>query len=599
MVVELSRGGGTRGCDYETRFGKPPKLTIEASFQGSIPAAALTHSGPLNARTPSFLDLHFVDMALRAALRVPQRYRKLFSGRQKVLVRHLSFSQRGLQEYNTAPIDQFEDYFDREKGREKAYSPPSQLYTKRLTGISPYRNNNGRRSTRRTGKPEQPPEPNLVDILVNGKSHRFSPILLRDLCQCSRCVDNSTRQKHFATVDIPQDVGPRTVQQDEANVHITWSNDIPGLDESHVTSIPLSTIHNILGNGRPVQARIPLPKALWDAQTYTEETHDFDYDAYMNDETVLYRALQQLETHGLMFITSVPESEHAVESVAQRIGPLKTTFYGKTWDVRSVPEAKNVAYTSQNLGFHMDLMYMKQPPHLQLLHCIRSSAAGGASLFSDSFRAVENLARRDFADFSTLSRIPVTYHYDHVDHYYHQRRSVIEQRPIQVGPTSFKDFSDFAKFKSRQTEDRLPNFSTMDFVEHVAWSPPFQGPFSLASEDTRRYGAPQQFLSSTVRAWHTAARKFNELIHRPENVYERMMKPGECVIFDNRRVLHARRAFEVGDAGKERWLRGAYIDKDPYMSKLKIMADERKGTDDVLETWAGGAEQRESAATMA
>lgn len=51
------------------------------------------------------------------------------------------------------------------------------------------------------------------------------------------------------------------------------------------------------------------------------------------------------------------------------------------------------------------------------------------------------------------------------------------------------------------------------------------------------------------------------------------MKPGECVIFDNRRVLHARKAFEVGDQGKERWLRGAYIDKDPFLSKLKVLND--------------------------
>ena len=52
-----------------------------------------------------------------------------------------------------------------------------------------------------------------------------------------------------------------------------------------------------------------------------------------------------------------------------------------------------------------------------------------------------------------------------------------------------------------------------------------------------------------------------------------MMKPGECVLFDNRRVLHARKAFEVADAGKERWLRGAYLDKDPFVSKLRVLAN--------------------------
>jgi gamma-butyrobetaine dioxygenase len=45
------------------------------------------------------------------------------------------------------------------------------------------------------------------------------------------------------------------------------------------------------------------------------------------------------------------------------------------------------------------------------------------------------------------------------------------------------------------------------------------------------------------------------------------MEPGECVIFDNRRILHARTAF----AGGERWLRGAYLDDDPYLSKMRVL----------------------------
>ncbi|KAK4507983.1 hypothetical protein PRZ48_001718 [Zasmidium cellare] len=535
-------------------------------------------------------------MALRIASKAaPQRAQCLIHGIQKASTRQLSSSNRILQqEPNTARPDQFDDFFDRPKPREKAARDHYSDTFTQSNGIekaSDYATRHLRLkhkvnpARQRTPRPKATPEPNAVKIERFGETHELSPLLLRDLCQCSLCVDSSTRQKHFATVDIPLDIAPKAVRVDETHVHISWSNDVPGLDENHITSIPLSTIDNIIENGNPVKPRQPLPRALWDAKSYTEETRDFDYEAYMNDDSTLYAALKQLETHGLLFITKVPESAESVETLAQRIGPLKTTFYGKTWDVRSVPEAKNVAYTSQNLGFHMDLMYMKQPPHLQLLHCIRSSAAGGASLFSDSFRAIENMARRNFADFTTLSRIPATYHYDHADHYYHQRRPVIEQRRFQVGPTWFQDFSDFAIFKTKRKdiEDRMPNLTVMDFVDHVAWSPPFQGPFSVSSIDTARYGPPEQFLNLAIRNWHAAAQRFNDLIHLPENVYERMMKPGECVIFDNRRVLHARRAFEVGDAGKERWLRGAYIDKDPFLSKLKVMEDERKGAgqDDV------------------
>ena len=58
---------------------------------------------------------------------------------------------------------------------------------------------------------------------------------------------------------------------------------------------------------------------------------------------------------------------------------------------------------------------MKQPPGLQLLHCINSSSEGGKSFFSDAFAAANDLYRsggkgREY--FETLTRYPVPYHYN-------------------------------------------------------------------------------------------------------------------------------------------------------------------------------------------
>ena len=123
----------------------------------------------------------------------------------------------------------------------------------------------------------------------------------------------------------------------------------------------------------------------------------------------------------------------------------------------------------------------------------------------------------------------------------------------------------------------------IDFIDAVSWSPPFQAPFQMVSGlAEHNKGQGHDFINKKVDAWHNAARTFSGLVHRPEAIYERLMKPGECVIFDNRRVLHARKAFEVGDQGKERWLRGAYIDKDPFLSKLKIL-NERYGAAEGVE----------------
>lgn len=83
-----------------------------------------------------------------------------------------------------------------------------------------------------------------------------------------------------------------------------------------------------------------------------------------------------------------------VEAIAIRIGPLRNTFYGSTFDVRIVLEAKNVVYTNQFLGFHMDLMYMNKPPGYQLLYCLENSCSRGESLFVDTFSAAKVIKDR-------------------------------------------------------------------------------------------------------------------------------------------------------------------------------------------------------------
>jgi gamma-butyrobetaine dioxygenase len=419
-----------------------------------------------------------------------------------------------------------------------------------------------------------------------GADYELPTMSLRDMCTCPRCVDSSTRQKLFSTVDIPPEITIRSATELPNGVMVEWGNDLPGFDESH-KSIFKNEVFDAMA-ARGTSKTLPsLPRRrFWSDTEFRTEAPDLTYEAYMEDDATLYRALQQLHSHGLLFLNNVPESPDSVSRIVQRIGPLKNTFYGETWDVRSVPEAKNVAYTSQDLGFHMDLLYMEQPPHLQFLHCIRSSASGGASLFTDSFKAVSDLFHSDQKAFCELESRPITFHYDHIDsHYYQQSRPLIELAPLRFRNAFFATFQKLRDYDSHAAEPTWRRngdskyrmlrelFALEDYLDSVSWAPPFQAPFELTntysrwSEDTTIFN-----METDLRLWHKAARQFNEIIHKEENIHERMMKPGECVLFDNRRVLHARKAFEVADAGKERWLRGAYLDKDPFMSKLRVMA---------------------------
>jgi len=63
-----------------------------------------------------------------------------------------------------------------------------------------------------------------------------------------------------------------------------------------------------------------------------------------------------LAAAGILLLFNVPTDETAVEAIAEKLGPVKNTFYGKTWDVKDKPMAENVAYTNVFLDLHMDLL---------------------------------------------------------------------------------------------------------------------------------------------------------------------------------------------------------------------------------------------------
>ncbi len=75
----------------------------------------------------------------------------------------------------------------------------------------------------------------------------------------------------------------------------------------------------------------------------------------------LVGAMEQLARYGLLFVRGVPpektvDTECELRALAARFGELRTTFYGTLWDVMSLRESRNIAYTNLDLGLHMDLL---------------------------------------------------------------------------------------------------------------------------------------------------------------------------------------------------------------------------------------------------
>jgi gamma-butyrobetaine dioxygenase len=71
-----------------------------------------------------------------------------------------------------------------------------------------------------------------------------------------------------------------------------------------------------------------------------------------------------------------------------------------------------------------------------------------------------------------------------------------------------------------------------------------------------------------IADFYLAYRAFADRLYQPDAQLNFRLKPGDCLIFDNTRVLHARTAF---DQGGERHLQGCYADIDALLSEVRVL----------------------------
>ncbi|KAK9390183.1 taurine catabolism dioxygenase TauD, TfdA family-domain-containing protein [Lipomyces mesembrius] len=396
---------------------------------------------------------------------------------------------------------------------------------------------------------------------ISFKDATFENTFLRDACSCSICVDTSTQQRRFSTGQIPLDVRPKSLVQanKDGEYEVTWT--AKGV-EDHVSVYSQERIAQLASplwryNNRWRFAR---DAVLWDTETLHGNLVSRLYDDYMNDEEAFKDVVFGLYRTGLAFLRDSPTKERTgdmeivVEKIAKKIGYIKETFYGTSWDVVSRPDAKNIAYTSESLPLHMDLLYYESPPGVQLLHCIANHAEGGESVYADSFHAAYQLLEDDPISFYNLTMFPITFHYRNDGYHYVYTRPLIE----------------------------LDNFYTKPTPEHpvvrikcVNYSPPFQAPFEhfvTHSETAERKVEFGEF----IRAFN----KFEKIVYKHSQQFESKFKPGDVALFMNRRVLHSRRRFTLtsstegfnNDGSYGRWLKGTYLDIDSFYSKLRELS---------------------------
>jgi len=204
------------------------------------------------------------------------------------------------------------------------------------------------------------------------------------------------------------------------------------------------------------------------------------------------------------------------------------------------------------------LRYSADPPRFQALHCLRNRVEGGASYFVDSFASARRLARTHPHHVALLTKTKLRYEYDNDDHYLSWQHLVLP-----------------------------PNLSTPYAV--VNWSPPFQA-MRRAMHRRVTTGEEAEAVVEVDARCFDALQAWEAELRRPEHAYEFTMREGDLVLFDNRRILHARRGFrdlseekakergvEIVPGEPTRWLKGCYLNGEVVWDKLVVLNNRVRG----------------------
>lgn len=393
----------------------------------------------------------------------------------------------------------------------------------------------------------------------------FPAVWLRHNCPCPDCRDPVTGQRLVEITQISNGPWATVTAESSDSIEVTFAPD--GHRSVFSRAWLAASALDVGGVEADADLRTEDGKALWRAapagagpvaDPSLSELPLFelaavpaaDWAGYLADDSVRVSVLDAVVRYGAALLRGVPTSGAMVTAVAETFGYVRETNYGRIFDVRVVADPANLAFTSRAIAPHTDNPYRDPVPTLQLLHCLRDASVGGETVLVDGFAAAAALRDRDPESFGLLTDTPIPFAY--VD----KETSLTACQPL-ISLTR----------RGRITGVRLNNRS----MQPVRLPP---------AEAEAVYGA--------YRAWAA-------IVARSEFALHLRLTPGDCLVFDNTRVLHARTAFAPapaassapgapgsggssgsggsGDSGGtgERHLQGCYADIDGLLSTLAVL----------------------------
>ncbi len=349
-------------------------------------------------------------------------------------------------------------------------------------------------------------------ILVNSSKENFEihPLWLRERAKTEDLMDKLTEQRIYDPSALNKSIKIKKANLKADMLNIEFTDGI--FSEFKVSELCKELDTEKMKKG-PVDEKI-----MWDSKLNYRPTAKFNND-YESKET--FEMLKKFHKYGFVIITGVPTKNNYIVDFANSIGVIRPTNFGVYFDVKSIPDYNDLAYTPRHLYPHTDNPYRKPVPCIQLLHCIENEVSGGLSTLVDGF-AVADCLRENFKEyFDILTSTKVRFRF-------------IDKEII------LENWGELIEIDENEKVKQIRFNTKVDYVPH------------LKNENLEKF--------------YKAREKMGELCSSKNFELKFKLMPGDLLMMDNYRTLHGRTAYDASEG--MRHLQGCYIDYDSSEGKL-------------------------------
>lgn len=350
-----------------------------------------------------------------------------------------------------------------------------------------------------------------------GERTSFNVLWLRD-----NCPSGGDKRSAFRTFSVAE-LDPTLLVSDaswaDTRVTINYS-------DGHVSTFDVAWLHE----HRPGLVRSA------QLTTWRRGTHQPTLDmATARTNEGWHQLLEAVVGNGAALVTQVPTDSDGSSELADRLGHVRETDFGRFFDIISEPEVWTMSQSTAAMDPHTDDPYRYTPSGISILHCWEASPTGGGrSTLVDGFAVAEDLRVAEPGAFDMLTSVAVPW-------VRHRTESVDQGEAVHL-----------VAHAPVISLDRDGEVCGVRFHER-----------SMGTLDID---------PSLMNDYYRALIKFTKRVRSADFQWEHGLQPGDALVFDNQRVLHGRTAFD-GDPGR-RHLRLCTVDRDQVHSALRLLREE-------------------------